>query len=122
MMCQHNAWSCNHCGVLGISLLHIELLSPRALCTWGSATLFLLATPWVVGDVVKNSCLDAAERAQVSMPLIIFFDSLTVMMMLQLANWLFLKEQWPFLLALVLIIAGAFQQFILLVQTGIRDD
>ena len=58
------------------------------------------------------------------MPLIIFFDSLTVMMLLllQLANWLFLKEQWPFFLALVLIIAGAFQQFILLVQTGIRND
>jgi FtsH-binding integral membrane protein len=109
--------------LLGISLLHIELLSPRVLCTWGSATIFLLATPWLLGDVIKIRRLEVSERAQVSMPLVIFFDSLAlVMMVLQLVNWLFLKEQWPFYLALVLIIAGAFQQFILLVQTGIRED
>lgn len=109
--------------LLGMSLLYMELLSPRVLCTWGSAVVFFLATPWLIGDVVKIQRLEVAERAQVSMPLVIFFDSLAVaMMLLQLANWLFLKEQWPFYLALVLIIAGAFQQFILLVQTGFRDD
>jgi hypothetical protein len=59
----------------------------------------------------------------VSTPLVIFFYSLAAAMIaLQCWNWLFLKEQWPFFLALVLIINGAFQQFILLVRTGVRDD
>jgi hypothetical protein len=30
------------------------------------------------------------------------------------------KEPWPFFLALVLIIVGAFQKFVLLVRTGIQ--
>ena len=42
--------------------------------------------------------------------------------LLQLANVLFIMAAWPFFLALVLVIVGAFQQFILLVQMGFRDS
>ena len=44
------------------------------------------------------------------------------MLVLQLANWLVIAGAWPCFLALVLTVAGAFQQFILLVRMGLRTD
>lgn len=108
--------------LVGMALLHIDLADSRILWAWGSAIIFLLATPWLIRDVVAVCRLGASEKAMVSIPLVIFFDSLAAAMIaLQYWNWLYLEEQWPFFLALVLIIIGAFQQFILLVRTGISD-
>lgn len=35
-----------------------------------SACIFLLATPWLIGDIQKVHRLEASEKALVSMPLI----------------------------------------------------
>jgi hypothetical protein len=107
----------------GASLLHLNLSDLNILWRWGSAALFFLITPWLVLDMLKVYRLDESEKAQVNPIVLYSFNSLAVaMILLQLANWIFLSESWPFFLALALIIAGAFQQFILLVRMGIQDD
>jgi hypothetical protein len=109
--------------LLGISLLHLNLEDTSILGVWGSATVFLLATPWLIWDVVKVYRLEKVEKARVN-PLVLFiFNSLAVgMLLLQLANLFLLQALWPFFLAMVLIVIGAFQQFILLVRMGFDDD
>jgi hypothetical protein len=102
-----------------ISLLHLESIDMNLLWRGGSAVVVLLATPWLVWDVVRVLRLDHTERAQANTYIFVAFYSLAVAMLsLQLANWILIAESWPFFLALVLIITGAFQQFVLLVRMG----
>jgi hypothetical protein len=73
-------------------------------------------------DILKVRRLEASEKSQVNRYLLFAFNSVAVAtLLLQLANCVVIKESWPFFLALVVIVAGAFQQFILLVQMGLRD-
>ena len=107
----------------GISLLHLELADPSLLWRSGSAVLFVFATPWLLWDVVRVRRLEKSERAGVNPFVIVTFNFLAVMMLLlQFANWFSIAKPWPLFLGLVLIIVGAFQQFILLVGMGISDE
>ena len=109
--------------LLGISLLHIEFLSMDLLWRSASAVVILLAIPWLVWDVIRVLKLENSERAKVNPYILVTFYSLAVvMLLLQLANWVVIAKPWPFFLALVLIVAGAFQQFVLLVRIGINDE
>jgi hypothetical protein len=109
--------------LLGNSLLHVDLADVKVLWRSGSAVVFILATPWLIWDVQKVLRLEESERAEVSSLILIVFYSLTAaMLLLQLLNIVVIRESWPFFLALVLMIAGAFQQFILLVRMGYRDQ
>ena len=84
----------------------------------GSALLFLLATPWLIWDIVRVYRLEKADRAQANLFIFsVFYSSVLVMLGLQLANSLVIADAWPLFLALVLTVAGAFQQFVLLVRT-----
>ena len=108
--------------LLGISLLHLDLTDVSMLWRSGSTALVILATPWLIWDVLKVLRLGSSERAEMSSQILIVFYSLSVaMLLLQLVNIVLIVESWPFFLALVLIIGGAFQQFILLVWMGFRD-
>jgi hypothetical protein len=109
--------------LIGISLLHLELADTSILWRIGSAVLFFLAMPWLIWDVIRIRRLDKSERAGVNSIILFIFNSLAVaMLFLQLANWFYIEESWPFFLALSLIIAGAFQQFILLVSMGLSEE
>ena len=108
--------------LVAISLLHIEALDHSSLWRGASAIVFLLVTPWLILDLVKVRRLDPRERAGVNLYLLSFFDSLAAaMLILQLANCFLIVAAWPFFLGLALVVAGAFQQFILLVRMGFRD-
>ncbi|MGI9327437.1 MAG: hypothetical protein ACR2PZ_19620 [Pseudomonadales bacterium] len=110
------------CSLLGASLLHLNIAEPSLFWRWASAAVFLVGTPWLIRDVVKVTRLEQAERAQVNLALLTFFNTLAVcMLVLQLINTVRIKEPWPFFLALTLITAGAFQQFILLVRMRIQQ-
>lgn len=108
--------------LIGLSLLSVGFTDPNVIWVWGSATIFLIGSPWLVRDAARVFRLEAAERAQVNKPLILTFNALAIAMLaLQLANWLSIHREWPFFLALVMIIAGALQQFILLVRSGLNQ-
>ena len=107
--------------LLGIALLHVDELFRSLLWRIGSAVIVLLGTPWLIWDIVRIRRLEKAEKAEVNPVILITFDSLTlVALALQIANVVALGEAWPFFLALVLTVAGAFQQFVLFVRTGIQ--
>jgi hypothetical protein len=109
--------------LLGISLLHLNLEDSNILGLWGSAAVLLLTTPWLIWDVINVYKLEKAEKAHVNPTILFVFYSLTVaMLLLQLVNLTLFKALWPFFLAMVLIVVGAFQQFILLVRMGLVDD
>jgi len=110
--------------LVGVSLLHVSDIDPNRFWSGFSGAVFLVAAPWLLRDVVKVSRLEKAEKAQVNMLLLVFFNTLAVVVviLLQLYNWILLREPWPFFLALALITAGAFQQFILLVRMGIQES
>ena len=102
-----------------ISLLHLESIEMNLLWSSGSAVVVLLATPWLVWDMVLVVRLNRNERAEASTSVFITFYTIAIVMLsLQVANWVFISESWPFFLALVLIVVGAFQQFVLLVWSG----
>jgi len=108
--------------LVGVSLLHVDGVDPALFWSWFSGAAFIVCAPWLLRDVVKVARLEKEEKAQVNILLLTFFNSLAVIVLvLQLVNWLFLNERWPFFLALTLITAGAFQQFILLVRMEIRE-
>ena len=108
--------------LLMISLLHLDLASADILWRGGSAILFLMATPWLAWDVVRVTRLERSEKSEVNRLILYSFDSLAVAVLaLQLVNLVYIIAPWPFFLALTLAVAGAFQQFILLVRMGIRD-
>ncbi len=106
--------------LIGLALLSVGFTNPGVIWAWGSATLFLIGIPWLVRDGVRVVRLDPAERAQINVPLIVTFNALAIAMLaLQLANWVSIHQEWPFFLGLVVIIAGALQQFMLLVRSGL---
>ena len=108
--------------LVGISLLHSGL-NPEIITLWGSGCLLLLVTPWLIWDVITVYRLERSERALINSYILHFFNSIAAgMLLLQLANVLLIRSPWPFFLALVLIVVGAFQQFILLVRMGFADD
>ncbi len=107
----------------GMSLLHIEMDQPSSLWVYGSGFAFVFAGVWMVRDLVSIYRLSPAEKAKVSMPLVAGFDTAYLaVMLLQIANCVAIKEPWPFLFVLVVLVAAAFQQFILLVWTGIGSS
>jgi hypothetical protein len=109
--------------LIWISLLHLESIDMNQLWRTGSAVVVLMATPWLVWDVVRVLRLYRTERVEANAYIFVVFYSLAIaMLLLQIANWLLISESWPFFLALVLIITGAFQQFVLLVRTGIGEE
>jgi hypothetical protein len=106
-----------------LSLLHIESIDLNLLWRTGSAVVVLLATPWLVWDIVRVLRIDRSERENANTYVFAAFYTLTfVMLLLQLANWVWIFESWPFFLALVLVITGAFQQFVLLVQSSFGSE
>jgi hypothetical protein len=107
--------------LLGISLLHTELDPSRYLWRWASAAILLFVVPWLLSDIFKIRRLEAPEKARVNWRVFYAFNFFTVcVLVLQFANYIFLREAWPFFIALTLAVAGAFQQFILLVRMEIR--
>jgi len=109
--------------LIGISLLHLELMDINLLWRSGSAAVLVLATPWLVWDVTRVRRLEKRERTEVNPYVLFTFNSLAVVtLLLQLANCIAIEESWPLFLALVLIIAGAFQQFVLLVLMSLRGE
>jgi hypothetical protein len=108
--------------LLGVSLLYIESLEPTTFWSIGSATVFLLVTPWLILDWRKVTRLEEEERAEVKAYVIYPFNFLAVVvLLLQIANVFVISKSWPFFLALALATTFAFQQFILLVRMGFRD-
>ena len=108
--------------LLMISLLYLDLASHDILWRGGSALLLVVAGPWLAWDVVRVTRLEQSERAEVKRSILYIFDSLAVgVLVLQLVNVIYIVAPWPFFLALTLAVAGAFQQFILLVRMGIRE-
>ena len=108
--------------LLGISLLHVESIDASSLWRGGSAVLVLIGIPWLIFDWHKIRRLEPEERSKVYGYVIYPFTVIAVfVLLLQLANTLFLGSAWPFFVALVLQVIFAFQQFILLIQAGLRD-
>lgn len=109
--------------LLGVSLMHLALVDEGLLWRIGSGVIFILATPWLVWDVMRVRKLEQSEKAAVNPLLLVTFDSLALLMLLlQLANVVFISAAWPFFLALVLTIGGAFQQFVLLVRMSFSNE
>ena len=108
--------------LVGISMLHVSGINVAQFWSWASAAVFLIATPWLIGDIVKVTGFESHDKSQINWSLVIFFDSMAAaMIVLQALNWWSINAAWPFFVALTLITIGAFQQFILLVRTGIRQ-
>lgn len=106
-----------------ISLLHINNVDVNLLWRTGSAVVFLLATPWLIWDIVRVLRLEPSEKAEANTAVFVVFYSLTIaVLLLQVANCWVISKSWPFFLALVLIITGAFQQFVLLVRMYLGEN
>ncbi len=106
--------------LLGMSILHVANTQPESLWSLGSGLVFVLGTVWLLRDISKVRGL-ASEGEPINLALVTAFDSLAaIALLLQLYNAFVMHEAWPFFLALTLITAGAFQQFILLVHMRIR--
>ncbi|NNF59311.1 MAG: hypothetical protein HKN04_13835 [Rhodothermaceae bacterium] len=108
--------------LLGISLLHIEHVDTSFLWRNGSAVLVLTGIPWMILDWHKIHRLSPEERSKIRG--IIIYPSTVIAifaLLLQLVNIFILGVAWPFFVALVAQLAFTFQQFILLVWSGLRD-
>ena len=107
--------------LLGMTLLHVHLIDVEVLWRCGSLFVVLTGVPWLLFDWRKIRALSPDERAQVH-PFVIYpFTVVAVLaLVLQALNAAFFGMDWIFFLALVVQLAFAFQQFILLVQSGIR--
>jgi hypothetical protein len=80
------------------------------------------ATPWLVRDVVRILKLDSIERAEAKTYIfIVFYILVVLMLLLQVADSVLISGSWPFFLALVPTITGAFQQFVLLMRMGFSE-
>ena len=109
--------------LLGISLLHFDFENRELLWRGASVAVIVLSVPWLVWDLVRVLRLPPHERADVKNSILVPFNAAAItMLILQIANGVSIGQSWPFFLALVLIIAGAFQQFILLVRMGYRRE
>lgn len=108
--------------LLGISLLHIDFSDERTIWISGSTVLAVVTAWWLLFDLRQIRRLDPVERRQINPYLIVPFNVAAVLGLgLQIANAVLIHKPWPVLLALVLAVAFAFQQFILLVRMGLRD-
>jgi hypothetical protein len=108
--------------LLGISLIHVDFVDDSLLWRTGSSVLVILGIPWLIRDWRKINRLSPEERLHVPNGVVYPFTVLAVAAIcLQVANAIKLGAAWPFLVALVLLIAFTFQQFILLVWTRLRD-
>jgi hypothetical protein len=107
--------------LLGMTLLHVERIDGEILWRGGSVLMVLTGVPWLLFDWHKIRALSPDERAHVH-PFVIYpFTVIAVLALaLQLVNAVFLGIDWIFFLALVVQLAFAFQQFILLVESGMR--
>jgi hypothetical protein len=107
--------------LIGISLFHIDSVNENLLWRGGSSVLVILGTPWLIRDWKKINRLSPEERVHVPNNVIYPFTAMAVIVIsLQVANAIKLGAAWPFFLALVLLVAFTFQQFILLVWTRLR--
>jgi hypothetical protein len=108
--------------LLGMTLLHVARIDDEILWRSGSLLMVLTGVPWLLVDWRKIRALSPDERAQVH-PFVIYpFTALAVLtLVLQSVNAAFLGIDWLFFLALIVQLAFAFQQFILLVRSGIRS-
>lgn len=108
--------------LLGMSLLHLVPADSSSLWRSASALVFVFGTFWMIMDARRVSRLAPTERADVKGYILYPFMAAGVAaLVLQLVNVLLFHEAWPFFLALVLAIAFALQQFILLVRMAFRD-
>ena len=106
--------------LLSIALLHSSEEIPDLFWPAFSALIFVFGTTWLAYDIYKVRQLSAAG-AHINLTLVTLFDSLAALILtLQFYNCLWLQQTWPTFVALTLITAGAFQQFILLVQMHMR--
>ncbi|NKC00331.1 MAG: hypothetical protein GKR90_17845 [Pseudomonadales bacterium] len=106
-----------------MSIGHLPQISQEVLWSVGSLVVLVLATPWLIRDVIRVRNLSTKEREEVSNPLVATFIGIAgVLLLVQIANIAIWQSSWPFLLALVLNIVGALQQFILLIRSGIQID
>lgn len=109
--------------LLSISLLYVDSLEATLLWRSQSALVVLLGTVWQIIDWWRIGQLEAQERAQIKAAVIYPFSSLAIMgLALQIANVIWIVSPWPFFVALVIITLFAFQQFVLLVGMGFRED
>lgn len=108
--------------LLAIALLHLGLDDTTILWRSGSAAILVLVTPWLIVDIHKILNLESTERQKVNWVVFYLFDAVAVGgLVLQVLNVFFIMQDWPFILAMVIATAGAFQQFILIVQTKLRE-
>lgn len=107
--------------LLAISLLHVTDIRPEIFWSAGSGIVFLLGTSWLGWDIYKVRLLTRGG-AVINVALVAIFDSLGVMvLLLQLHNCFSMHTSWPIFVALTLVTAGAFQQFILLVHMRMQS-
>ena len=107
--------------LLNLSLLHLAALEQRHLWMGCSALIFVIVSPWLLIDTIRLRRLEAAERDEVKLLILVPFNTVGIAVLaLQLFNLFSLQAPWPVFLALVVAIGGAFQQFILLVRSGVR--
>jgi hypothetical protein len=106
----------------GIVLLHMGYFGQDLL--WRSASALMLATgvPWVARDMLLIRRLSPEEKSQVVGWVIYPFYVIAAFGLLLQAINCFYGELWPVLVALVIMVMFAFQQFILLVRMGIHSD
>ena len=108
--------------LLGISLLHAEPLEAPFLWRGGSTLVLIFGIPWIFFDWHKVRGLEEAERADVKAYIFYPFIIIGILfLILQILNVFVLGQSWPFFVALVFLIAFAFQQFILMVRMGFHD-
>ena len=108
--------------LFGISLLSTAYFEQWLLWSGASGLVLLVGTPWVVMDWLQIRRLESTEKEQVKAWVIYPFSVLAVLGLLLQAVNCFYGQLWPFLLALVIMVTFAFQQFILLVRMGIHSD
>ena len=87
-----------------------------ASAAWAFAIAILMAQDWR-----RLRALSESERTLVHWQLLVlFWASLILVALLQVANSVHLHALWPLLVALILSLLSAFQQFMLLLYAGFR--
>ncbi len=103
-----------------MACLHLDLGDAASLWQGASLVLCLFTIPWLAWDLLQVTRLEEQQRSEVNNLLLGVFDvTALLVILLNVANIFVLKQDWPFFVALVLIVTGALQQFILLVRVGI---
>ena len=109
--------------LLGNSLIHAESLDAALLWRGESMLILVFGFPWIVIDWFRVRRLDSTERADVKAYILYPFICVGLLaLILQVLNVIALGQSWPFFVALVFVIAFAFQQFILLVRMGFSES